>query len=151
MKYNMWTHAGINEYKHVLTFVCVQVCVGPVCPCIGACMFLNINPLNSVYIYIYIVCSVCWDPPGWAEPDRPPCCVSVCPIILTLHIPPPELDIKQMKWTHIPSRWASIWKHKALMRSPSALLPHTKGWGEKTGGKNDKAELPWAATQTIDL
>lgn len=50
MKYNMWTHAGINEYKHVLTFACVQMCVGPACPCIGACMFLNINALNSVYM-----------------------------------------------------------------------------------------------------
>lgn len=36
------------------------------------------------------------------------------------------------------------------MRGPSALLPHSKA-EEREGGKNDKAELPWAATQMIDL
>lgn len=47
------------------------------------------------------------------------------------------------------------------MQGPSALLPHSEAEeGERTRvvvevvvvwGGNDKAELPWAATQMIDL
>lgn len=133
--------------KHVLPFVCVQVCVGPTCPYI---VFTRQQPPCIYPLASVCVCAVCWDPTDSTDPDRPPCCMSVCLVILTFSIPPSELDIKQMKWTHFPSRWTFIWKHKALMRGPIALLPHARLRSEKKG-ENDKAELPWAATQMIVL
>ena len=140
-------HPGVNIYKCVLTFIRVRVCVcvGPTCPHIVMCVFRTSTAASSLPSGPRIcVHRVYWDPTESTEPDRPPRCVSVCLLILTLPIPPSELDIKHMKWTHIPSRWASIWKHEALMRGLSALHPHSKaeeggGGGEGGREKNDKA------------
>lgn len=71
-----------------------------------------------------------------------------CLLIFARPIPPSELDIKQMNWGHIPSRWAFIWKQEALMQGSSARHPHTEA-EEREWGKNDKIDFPWAATQMI--
>lgn len=58
-----------------------------------------------------------------------------CLLIFARPIPPSELDIKQMNWGHIPSRWAFIWKQEALVQGSSARLPHSEAeereWGKK--------------------
>lgn len=95
----------------------------------------NIRLASTLSGHCICVHRVYWDPTESTEPDRPPCCVSVCPLILTHPTPPFELDIKQMKWTHIPSRWAAIWKHKALMQGLSALLPHYMAEEREVGKK----------------
>lgn len=83
-----------------------------------------------------------WDPTESTEPDR----LSCCPLILTLPIPSSELGIKQMKWTCIPSQWASIRKHKALMQGLSAAFCTLWSWGEGSG-KHEKVDLPQAEPQ----
>lgn len=84
--------------------VCVYVCIHV--QILALCLFFfhiksASSPPSSPHIYVH---SVYWDPTESTEPDSPPCCVSVCLLILALPFPPPELDIRQMKWTHIPSR-----------------------------------------------
>lgn len=88
------------------------------------------------------VCRVYWGPTESTEPDR----LSCCPLILTLPVPSFELDIKQTKWTCMPSQWASIWKHKTLMRGLSAASRTLWRRGERSG-KHEKVDLPQAATQ----
>lgn len=128
-------HTGVTIYKFILTFVCVRARRPIVSTYQHVYAFKHQQPPGRYPLAPACVHRVYWDPTESTEPDRPLCRVSVRPLILTLPIPPSELDVKQMKWTHIPSRWASVWKQEALKRGPLCTPPTLWGWRERRGKK----------------
>lgn len=134
-------HPRVDKYECMLTFVRVRR------PCVSTYrhvyvfFFKHHQPPHCYPLALVYVCAQSLLGSHRVNRSRQTSTLCVClPANPYTSTPPSESDIKQMKWTHIPSRRASIWKHEALMRSPSALLPHSKA--EEMGGKKWKDGAP---------